>query len=826
MELLAPAGSWDAFLAAMANGADAVYLGGKSYSARQSAENFDERQIAQALEYAHLREKRVYITINTLIDQSEFEPVLDYIWKLYQMGVDAVIIQDLGLMAAIRCILPDLRVHASTQMTIHNADGARFLVGQGIKRAVLAREMANGEIAGICREVPELEFEVFGHGALCYSYSGQCLFSSMLGGRSGNRGKCAQPCRLPYTLKSSNSKLPGMERRAYLLSPADLCLIDQLATLQAIGVTSLKLEGRMKRPEYVAIVSRSYRKALDELTASPEKTIGLESKDPLLRIFNRTFTPGHFLGDRTSFMSMDRPDNRGVEIGTVLRQNREYSTSIKLADEVRLGDGLEIRGPRGRGTALEIRELKLGNKEVSRAEAGDVISLKLGGKVKAGDRVYKTHDLGLIKTALESIKAATEQRIPVDAEVHLGEGKSLEIVLLDEKGNRVQANSRSQAQRAEKHPLDKQVLHEKIDKLGNTPFYLHKLTVFGENNLMIPFSEINDTRRRAVEELLNLRLQVYKKPNMEQNEYLARRQQYLAAAPKSQSIKQETVLSIAVAGAGGACAAIEAGAGRVYLHLEGIAVKQRPRLDEVKHVVERGRRSGCEVVLALPRIQKPKDRDYQNYLDCQPDSVMVGNLGSLYYCLKRGFKVWADYSLNVFNPKALDLLLSQGVAGVCLSPELNFKQLQSFNNIDKVELLVHGEIMLMTSEFCILKEVLGPRAVKCPGYCKEGKYFLQDQKGYQFPIATDDACRFYLFNSRTLCLIGELARILAQQPESIRIEALREDVEQVGKLVTIYRQAMDAVKAGSKSDLTLCKQKLAELSFSPFTRGHFNRGVM
>ncbi|MDD3270210.1 MAG: U32 family peptidase [Syntrophomonadaceae bacterium] len=827
MELLAPAGNWEAFLAAMGNGADAVYLGGKSYSARQSAENFDERQIAAVLQYAHLREKKVYITVNTLIDQQEFNSVLDYIWKLYQMGVDAIIVQDLGLMAAVRHILPDLRVHASTQMTVHNSDGARFLAGQGINRVVLAREMACDEIATVCREVPEMEFEVFGHGALCYSYSGQCLFSSLLGGRSGNRGNCAQPCRLPYTLKSSHNKLPNIERRAYLLSPADLCLIGELERLQAIGIKSLKIEGRMKRPEYVAVVTRAYREALDDLAAAPKKKIGTENQDQLLKIFNRTFTQGHFTGDKTTFMSMERPDNRGVEIGQVLGQNREYMTSINLKDEISLGDGLEFRGSRGQGTALQVKELEVGGREAVRAGAGDVINLKLGGKTAAGDRVFKTHDVELIKAAQESIEAAREQRIPVDAEVYLCEGAPLKIVFVDEKGNRAEALSHSPAQAAEKHPLNHEVLRDKVDKLGNTPFCLRNFMVSGGTGLLVPFSDINDTRRRALAELLQLRLQAYQKTNMKQNDYLARRQQNLAmASSKSAGIGPDTILSIAVTGIGGANAAIEAGAGRVYLHLDGIVVKQLPRIDKIKQLIERGRLSGCEVVLALPRIQKPQDRDYRDYLDCRPESLMAGNLGSLHNCLERGLKVRGDYSLNVFNQAALDLLLTQGVTGVCLSPELNFKQLQSFNNLDKVEMLVYGEILLVTSEFCMLREVLGDGSVKCPAYCQQGSYYIQDQKGYQFPIATDEACRFYLFNSRTLCLIEELERILSLQPESIRIEALREDEEQVGKLVTIYQEAMIDIKDGGKVDLAFFKQKLAGARLSPFTRGHFNRGVL
>ncbi|MDD2620302.1 MAG: U32 family peptidase, partial [Syntrophomonadaceae bacterium] len=297
-------------------------------------------------------------------------------------------------------------------------------------------------------------------------------------------------------------------------------------------------------------------------------------------------------------------------------------------------------------------------------------------------------------------------------------------------------------------------------------------------------------------------------------------------SPESAMRELKTVLSIAVSGPGAAYAALKAGAGRVYLHLEGIAGQKRPDINEIGQIIEEGRLKGCEIVLALPRIQKPADISYQDYLDMQPESVLAGNIGSLHNCLQQGLKVRSDYSLNIFNRAALRSLLNQGVEGICLSPELNFRQLQSFNNLDKVELLVHGEIILMTSEFCILKGILGSNEGKCPAYCRQDSYYLQDDKGYKFPLAADNSCRLYLFNSRTLCMVEELDRILSLQPESIRIEALRAGEDEIHQLLNIYREAMEYIEMGRIAELKICKQKLAGVSFSPFTRGHYNRGVL
>ncbi|MCL6560488.1 MAG: U32 family peptidase, partial [Firmicutes bacterium] len=317
VELLAPAGDWEAFLAAVENGADAVYLGGKLFNARQFAGNFDAGQLKTALDYAHVRGVRVYLTMNTLIADSELRQAVEFAESAYIMGIDGIIVQDTGFAGVLRKLYPGLDLHASTQMTVYNLDGVRALECLGFKRVVLARELCLDEIRYIT-ENSSIEIEVFAHGALCVCYSGQCLMSSLIGGRSGNRGRCAQPCRLEYELVGPDGRAVAAEGK-HLLSPRDLCLLGHLPRLAAAGVRALKIEGRMKSPEYVATVVRVYRQALDRFFAHPEDFAPTDEElRELAQIYNRGFTPGFFLGDQgAAYQSYARPNNRGCPVGRV-----------------------------------------------------------------------------------------------------------------------------------------------------------------------------------------------------------------------------------------------------------------------------------------------------------------------------------------------------------------------------------------------------------------------------------------------------------------------------------------------------------------------------
>jgi len=844
MELLAPAGSWEAFIAAIENGADAVYLGGQDYSARKSAANFSLHEIGRAVEYAHLRRRKVLVTVNTLIDKSEFHAALDFVGELYNLNIDAVIVQDLGLMDAIRKCMPALKINASTQMTVHNLAGAELLRDQGVKRIVLAREMSLAEIELISHGLKDVELEVFVHGAICYSFSGQCLFSSIVGGRSGNRGRCAQPCRLPYQLISRETgqrdgpfiplstvtKGPSpCHAQGYLLSPADLCLIDMLPQLEAAGIHSLKIEGRMKRSEYVAVVTRAYREILD-LGALDDQVLREEARRRLLRIFNRNFSTGYLLPEQKGFLSTLKPNNRGVYLGRVVSQDASLRTRIKLADNLNIGDGLEIWVARGKSPAFIVNDIKMDGRSVDKASAGQTVELEANGRASVSDRVFKTHDEELLNDATRSIKENQYNKIAIDASVVLGEGEPLELSFKDERGNCVSINGHTPAQAAAKHPLDINNLREKIGRLGNTAFWLRDLTLDSQGNLMIPFSELNELRRQGIDELINMNLQDYLLPPLNDELVQAAEEKYLQNYYKKQprKAKQITIpsLSVVVSGTAEVFTAVRSGADQVYLALEALGRKPL-RPGEWVELLSYAQQHGCRLAPILPRIQMPgEENDWDKLLQPTPRMMMAANLGAVKWCLDRRIRVRADYSLNVFNPYALEFLLEHGVEGACLSPELSWTQLENFGDLDHCEIVVHGEIIIMVSRYCMLKGVLGQEEGTCPRFCRQKGYDIQDSKGYQFPLETDDYCRFYVFNSRTMCMMDEMNKIVQLGPESIRIEARRSGEKQVECWVSLYRRALDDIAQGGKPDFGRYEEQLLAASSSLFSKYHYHRGVL
>ena len=828
MELLAPAGNWDSLMAALKNGADAVYLGGQHYSARQSAANFDLEQMGEAVAYAHLRHKKIYVTVNTLIDNSEFAMALDYLFSLQECGVDAVIIQDMGLLQAARTALPSLRLHASTQMTIHNQDGAEFLRQQGVKRIVLARELSGTEIAAISSQVPGVELEVFAHGALCFCYSGQCLFSSMVGGRSGNRGRCAQPCRLPYDLyrQGAQGRVILPDQGPYLLSPADLCLIEYLPELQAAGVSSLKIEGRMKRAEYVAVVTRAYREVLDRMQAEPDFKPDQAVKDRLLRIFNRNFSSGYFLPDNIQFLSTRRPNNRGVYVGRIEGQDRDLRTRIRLSDTVSLGDGLVVWVGQGKAPALVIKEMTVGGQSVTEARSGETIEVQLEGRVAGNDRVFKTHDEKLLAEAQASIRSDAGSRIPVDAEVYVSAGQPMRLVLKDRRGYQAEAETKTPAQTAEQHPLEKDIVQQKLARLGNTPFELGEVQLFGDSNMLIPFSEINDARRRAVGALIQKILLTRQPPRDESHVFWEGKNRVINLVPAVRRADAPQ-LTVAVSSLEQVEAALSNGADLVYLGMEGIGSRQQLQNNQIQQLLQLNQDQGERIIPLLPRIHKPGELyPYREIAASGFKTAMIASWADLEWGLRSGLKLRVDYTLNVFNGYTLEYLNHRGVKGTCLSPELTMEQLQSFGDLTQTELLVHGELILMQSEYCMLGGVLGGDKKHCMAPCARDSYYIRDSKGYEFPIQTDAACRFYIFNSRTLCMIEDLARIMALGPASIRIEARRLKGAALARTVRLYRQALDEQRDGSRPDLRAYQQELTAIEGSSFTKGHYYRGVL
>lgn len=824
MELLAPAGNWDALVAALENGADAVYLGGPAYNARQYADNFTVDMIKKAVEYARLRNAKIYVTVNTLLQSQELNEVLDYVFELYNLDIDAVIIQDLGLLSLLRELLPDLTIHASTQMTVHNTEGVNLLQQQGVKRVVLARELSLHEIRTIKDNVTA-ELEIFVHGALCFSYSGQCLFSSIVGGRSGNRGRCAQPCRLPYTLYAGNGNKQNSTGK-YLLSLSDQALIDYLPALQEIGIHSLKIEGRMKRPEYVAIVTRSYRQFLDQLASQEAKADPEILKGEMARVFNRTFTPGYLDPQVPKRLSIQRPNNRGVYIGRVISQDAAGRTTIRLQESLSLGDGVEIWVSRGQGPAFTVERMEVKGRPVTSAGAGETVVLQIDHRVNQHDRVFKTHDERLISSARASFADVHYPEVPVDVQVYINEGEPLQAVYLTDGGLRAVATTNSLAQRAQQKPLDEDTLADKLGRLGNTPYRLRNLTLVSTGNFIVPFSEINQARRDAVCQLNELIMKKHQR-QITAADFALKKLQVLDAAFKTKTKKNRwPQLTVMVNSCEAAFEALGAGADRIYLALEGLGSHRRPRAEEIKTLIREVGKRDCELIPALPRIRKPGDSfDYTKLIEesgCT--QVMAGDLGGINWCRNRRMPFWTDYSLNVLNPAALKQLQSWGSRGVCVSPELNLNQLREFPDLTDVEMLVYGELVLMVSQTCVLYEVLENKT-KCSHWCIRDQFYIQDEKGYTFPVTGDADCRFYVFNSRTLSMLDDLPKLVSLSPGALRLELCRSSADQVGKVVSIFRKALYNIAADQPEQNESLKDQLARCSPSGFTKCHYYRGV-
>jgi putative protease len=825
LELLAPAGSWLALAAAIENGADAVYLGGPAFNARHSAENFTVDMIKKAVEYAHLRDVKLYVTVNTLLHSHEINPVLDYVFELYNLDVDAVILQDLGLLNLLRELLPDLTIHASTQMTVHNIDGVELLAQQGVKRVVLARELALEEIDTIVKNV-SIELEMFVHGALCYSYSGQCLFSSLVGGRSGNRGRCAQPCRLPYSLYSERRGQYVREGK-YLLSPSDLALIDYLPALNDIGVKSLKIEGRMKRPEYVAVVTRSYRQILDHISNHSRQSDSEVLKQEMAAIFNRNFTPGYLDSRVLRRLSIQRPNNRGVYIGKVVSRNSDGRTTIHLHKPLSIGDGVEIWVPQGKSPAFTVERMEVNGRTANSTVSGDLVVLQVDEKVGDHDQVFKTHDDSLLRSVQSSFESFEYPQIPVDVHVYLTKDKPMRVVYRTDHGHEATAQTVSPAESAQQRPLDETTLADKLGRLGNTPYTLRSLTMLGEDSLIVPFSEINQVRRDAVKQL-NESIIVRNPHQIGAAQFHAQKKDYLATALIKQSKDRNRVpqLRVMVSSIEAARQAVAAGADRVYLTLEGLGTHKRPCPDEIRELEQQGSRQGCEIVPALSRILKPGDQfDYTRLIEESGCSqVMAGDLGGINWCRSSGLEFWADYSLNILNPITLKQLKVWGAKGGCASPELKLSQLRQFPDLSAVELLVYGEILLMVSQTCVLYEVL-EKKTECSHWCLRDQYYLKDDKGYTFPVLSDADCRFYIFNSRTLSMIDDLSKLAALAPGAFRLEMRRASAGQVSQVVSIFKKALENIAADQKESNEELRAQLEQCSPSPFTKCHYYRGV-
>jgi putative protease len=830
-ELLAPVGSRDALTAAIESGANAVYLGGKMFGARHYAPNFTDEELAEAVRSAHLRRVLVYVTVNTLLDNSELPALIEYLRYLYQIGVDAIIVQDVGVARVAKTVVPNLDIHASTQMTIHNLEGVKLLAEYGFTRVVLARELSLDEIRYIC-ENSSLEIEVFIHGALCISYSGQCLMSSLIGGRSGNRGKCAQPCRLPYELVDENGQnlLQANDAGEYLLSPKDFNTLELLPQLIDAGVASFKIEGRMKRPEYVAVVVDTYRRTMDSFQANKiDAETQLQDQKDLAQIFNRGFTTAYLKGKPgRNMMSDRRPNNRGVRLGRVISYFRESkSVLITLDEPLFIGDIVEFWVKVGGRVSADITSIKWNGREVQEAPAGAEVLIPVNQPVRQHDRLFKVFDARLMARArsfFEGPKAVL--RIPITMTVTAVIGRPLRIRVKDEDGYSGEAQSEFVAEPALKRPLNEEVIRKQVERLGNTIFQLKNLTCEITGEVMVPISEINETRRKAVENLELDRLARFTRPELDYKQW-----QINEIFPIKQGAKtnKKPDLVVNVDTVEKVKAALAAGAdwimfgGETFHHL---SVSD----DQYKEVLQVCQERNCKVVFSIPRLVKQWQMSEVEQLlrffeKIRPDAVAVANLGALHAAKNMvTLPLHGDYPLNVYNAAAIAFYQGAGLDSITLSPELTFGQVEKLvgYGTGALECIVHGYLTLMISEYCAMGSFLSElHTGRCQQVCMRGNYWLKDRKGERFPVATDQFCRMHILNAKELSMLPHVFKLAGTGIDRIRVEAKKSSSDYTERITSLYRRLLDAGR-----DWDRFQSDIEAIEHPDVTRGHYFRGVL
>lgn len=629
VELLAPAGNMDSLKAAVMAGCDAVYLGGVLFGARAFAGNFTNEEIVYAINYAHLYGVKVYVTINTIIYDSEVERFLDYVRFLHKNNVDAVIIQDIGMFDLLRKKFPNLELHASTQMNIHNYDGALLAKNLGFKRVVMARETPIDVIKKIKEEI-DIEIEVFIHGALCVSYSGECLLSALVGKRSGNRGTCAQICRKKYDFYDDDKN--KLNTNNYLLSTKDLCTLKYVDKLIEIGVDSLKIEGRMKRSPYVYLVTKTYRKVIDNYYNTGKLKIDENDIIELKKMFNRNFTKGFMLNeDNNNFTYDKRPNNIGIEVGQVISKVKN-DLKIKLTYDVSVHDGLRILDDK-EDKGLVINKMFINNKSVLEAKKGDVITLKYDKYVEKNSKVLLTSSKKQLDSISEAIKNQ-ERFVYVDLSFTAKENENLKLTITDGLNTVTEVLDKT-PMRAINKETSLDVIKKQLSKLGNTVYKARSITLNLDDNLFINIKDINEIRRRAISKLNEKRL--YKIDFVEKD--------YTIGVPDFPSIKQTAVL----------------------VNKENKSLKDKYDLI----YTEDEKTKDEDSIIVLPRIT--------NEHPFVKNAVMTGDFGGL---LKYD-NFQTNFSFNVVNSYSVAFLHSLGAKLVTLSYELSLSQIKNMIEIYK-----------------------------------------------------------------------------------------------------------------------------------------------
>ena len=783
-EVLAPAGSKEGLFAALSAGADAVYTGGRMFGARAYADNLSDEELSECIDYCHLHGKRLYLTVNTLMKEKELISLVNWLVPFYETGLDAVIVQDLGTFSILKKEFPLLDLHVSTQMTVQGAWGAKFLERMGASRVVPARELGLDEIRRIRKETG-LEIECFVHGALCYSYSGQCLMSSMIGGRSGNRGRCAQPCRLPYSYDGGGEQ--------FLLSPKDICTLEILPDILEAGVDSLKIEGRMKRTEYTAGVSAMYRKYVDLYHKKGREGYRVEEDD--IRILMDLYNRGGFSGgyykryNGVSMMSVERQNHYGTKGAALVGQKGSVSTWRAL-EPLNKGDILESWPveddvPKGKTFTIRMQDRKI---------------------LKKGTVWNRTYCAPLMETLKERY---TEKRIQekINGKLMISPGEPAILSVFQHDGeHEITVNiSGNLVQKAERQPMTEEKVKKQMMRTGNTPYVFEKLDIEMGKECFLPLQQLNELRREALEELQYRQLLPY------------RRKKDIVSLPVESTGKKEghkaavsLELTVSLESLEGLAGRVELpGIARIYL--DSKCFMSDSAREKASAAVKLCREKGIPCWYIMPAIfrripsQESKLPDLK-WCDCF-DGILLKNLEEIQYLKEIGYtgKTASDYNLYTCNDTAKEVLADAGCVFSTCPVELRFQELAQ-RSCCRDELLIYGRIPVMTTVQCLQKTT---------GHCgkQPGLHILKDRKGKAFPVKNCCPwCYNVIYNSVPISLHGMAEDVKKLSPGSVRLAFTTETGKEIQEITKGFLREYIYERG----------------TFTPgyeFTRGHYRRGV-
>jgi U32 family peptidase len=810
-ELLAPAGDWDCARAAVANGADAIYFGLPLFNARLRADNFTQEDLPKLMAYLHRHGVKGYCALNTLVFTRELPAMQECLLLLERAGVDAVIVQDIGVARHVKAVAPALRLHASTQMTITSPEGLEWTRELGIDQAVLARELSLRELERFPRLPDDIPLEVFVHGALCVAYSGQCLTSESLGRRSANRGECAQACRMPYEM-IVDDEVRDLGDKRYLLSPSDLAGLDEIPQLIALGIRSFKIEGRLKSPEYVAAVTRAYRKAID-------KTLDLTQPAPdqsdwyaMEMTFSRGFYSGWLNGvNHQELVGARFGKKRGPYVGRVAGVGKDWVMVDAMECPLKAGDGIVF--DQGGDTNNETGGRVIGVTG-SRLHF-DSLRTDLR-TILQGDIVWKTDDPALRKTLRQTYAVEPEPRhkegLTLRLEGAIGQPMTLSC---PEKDIRIVSTEPLAA--AKSLPLSHESAVKQLDKMGGTIWRLESLDFAITDDVFASVSELNQLRRRLVDALdLSQTLpppQGNPRAIVESLDAIKARRSPVegeSAAATSQLYvlcREEDQLR----------AAIGAGVDRIYLDFEDIR-RYGPVMDECRTIPNRP-----PIFLAVPRIQKPGEAGIFKLMEkAAPDGILVRNLGALDFFRDRGLALAGDFSLNVANPCSAEWFIDHGLESVTVSCDLNLQQVTDLVEGTPpawLEIILHQHMAMFHMEHCVFAAFLsnGTDYTNCGRPCEKHRVSLRDRVGVIHPLRADAGCRNTLFHGKAQTGAEFFPQLKASGLRNFRLELLEESHADAWRMISLYRDLLNGTTSGEA-----LRENLRATSQLGVTRGSFS----